>query len=64
MTTETITWHDATTTKPDSDMTVLCWNDGGYFCGYWDDGRAEWIDCVSGAVAVVTHWAEPEGPKP
>jgi hypothetical protein len=51
--------------KPDSDITVLCWADEGFFCGWWDDGAGCWFDCSSGAEAAgVTHWANPEGPKP
>ena len=61
--TELLVWHPEST-KPDSDITVLCWQPDCFFTGYWDDGQQEWIDCESGgAVQGVTHWAQPEGPK-
>ena len=62
---ETITWIDAKTTKPDSDQTVLCWGQEGFFCGYWDDAMKSWIGCESGgsiADSAITHWSDPEGP--
>jgi len=59
--TEQLQWHPASS-KPDSDMTVLCWGDEGYFCGYWDDADSCWIACESGGVATdVTHWSNPQG---
>lgn len=60
---EVIAWHDAATSKPDSDMTVLCWGDEGFFCGYWDDSIPGWIGCESGGSVIgVTHWSNPNGP--
>lgn len=62
--TEILEWHNAEIEKPDADMTVLCWDSEGYFCGYWDDSVPGWIACESGgAVAGVTHWSSPEGPN-
>lgn len=66
MMTEHLTWHDAATTRPDADTTVLCWSAGDqeFFCGYFDDSLPGWIDCESGgSVLCVTHWAEPQGPQ-
>lgn len=61
--TETLVWHDAATEKPDSDMTVLCWDSEGFFCGYWDDSIPAWVACESGAqVEGVAHWSTPNGP--
>lgn len=63
--TEHLTWHDATTSRPDADTTVLCWSTGDqeFFCGYFDDSLPGWIGCESGgSVLCVTHWAEPQGP--
>ncbi|HRP76899.1 MAG TPA: hypothetical protein PKZ27_14955 [Rhodocyclaceae bacterium] len=61
--TEVLEWHDATLVKPDSDMTVLCWIDDDFFCGYWDDSIPGWIACESGGSVIgVTHWATPGGP--
>lgn len=60
---ELLEWHDAALTKPDSDITVLCWGSEGFFCGWWDDGMGCWIGCESGGTVLgVTHWAQPEGP--
>lgn len=60
---EAITWHDANKSKPDADMTVLCWGSEGFFCGYWDDEINGWIGCESGgSVLGVTHWSIPDGP--
>jgi hypothetical protein len=59
-----IHWIDAKVKKPDCDMTVLCWHDDSYFCGYWDDSINGWIACESGgSVLGVTHWADPDGPS-
>jgi hypothetical protein len=64
MATEIIEWHNAETTKPDTDITVMCWGREGFFCGYWDDDLNEWIACESGgSVLGVTHWSEPAGPN-
>lgn len=60
---ESLKWHDAATEKPDADLTVLCWDSEGFFCGYWDDSVPGWIACESGGVVDgVTHWSIPEGP--
>lgn len=60
---ETTTWHVAATDKPDSDITVLCFDGENFFCGYWADDSGWWIDCSSGGrVDACTHWAEPHGP--
>jgi hypothetical protein len=60
---ELLDWHSADD-KPDSDITVLCWDgETPFFCGYWDDEMKSWIGCESGgSVLGVTHWAQPEGP--
>ena len=65
MSIELLEWIDAETTKPDADITVLCWSEEeGFFCGYWDDSIPGWIDCESGgSVHGVTHWSQPEGPR-
>ncbi|MEX8520035.1 MAG: hypothetical protein AB3X44_16115 [Leptothrix sp. (in: b-proteobacteria)] len=65
MITETLTWHDAETSKPDAEITVLLWFSDclEYATGWWDG--EEWHSCVDGCeVEGVTHWAEPEGPTP
>jgi hypothetical protein len=64
MSTVSITWRDANSDKPDSDITVLCWDgETPFFTGYWDSATEQWIDCATGAaVFYPTHWAEPEGP--
>ena len=60
---ELLKWHDAAIEKPDVDMTVLCWDSEGFFCGYWDDSVPGWVACESGGVVDgVTHWSIPEGP--
>jgi hypothetical protein len=63
---ELLTWHPADATKPDSDITVLCWDgETPFFTGYWDSYTEQWIDCPTSAeVFDVTHWAEPNGPQP
>jgi hypothetical protein len=63
-TAELLTWRRADTDKPDSDITVMCWDgETPFFCGYWDDATKGWIGCESGgSVLGVTHWAEPTGP--
>lgn len=63
--TETLTWAPAST-KPDSDITVLCWReaDQEWFSGWWDDEAGAWFDCATGGIVEgVTHWAEPKGPQ-
>lgn len=61
---EVLKWHNAKIERPDTDTTVLCWDDDGFFCGYWDDGLGHWIACESGGRADgVTHWSNPEGPQ-
>lgn len=62
---ELLAWRCADEHKPDSDITVLCWDgETPFFTGYWDDDTRLWIDCSSGAAAPgVTHWAEPQGPQ-
>lgn len=64
MTTEMLIWHSADT-KPDCDITMLCWDgETPYFCGWWDDVIDSWIDAASGSTVFgVTHWASPEGPQ-
>jgi hypothetical protein len=62
-TTELLEWHNAAIDKPDCDITVLCWDEEGIFCGYWDDSVPGWIDSASGGtVDGVTHWSSPNGP--
>lgn len=62
-TTEALNWTPASS-KPDDQMTVLCWSDGGYFCGWWDSAEGVWRDCESGGIARdMTHWCEPQGPQ-
>lgn len=62
--TELLTWNEAASAKPDSDITVVLWGPDGYFCGWWDDEQGEWLDASSGGQAEgVTHWAEPQGPN-
>lgn len=57
---ETLTWTPAST-KPDADITVLCWDGEEWFSGWWDDA---WFDAASGGtVEHVTHWAHVEGPQ-
>ena len=61
---ERMTWHPVDLSLPDAEITVLCWLEPGneWFSG-WFDGR-EWIDAASGGrMEVVTHWAEPNGPR-
>lgn len=60
---EVLFWHEAKTSRPDSDLSVVCWAEDGFFDGYWDDGLGQWIACESGGIVLgVTHWAEPHGP--
>lgn len=62
-TSEALQWNDAKAKKPDSDITVLCWGDEGYFCGWWDDAEGQWHACESGGVVDhITHWSDPQGP--
>ena len=64
MTTEFLAWYDAGKSKPDVDITVLCWGSDGFFTGYWDDDINCWIGCESGGSVIgVTHWSEPCGPN-
>jgi hypothetical protein len=61
---ETITWHNANTTKPDPDTSVLCCRAEDFFLGYYDDELAAWISNESGGIIDgVTHWADPKGPQ-
>jgi hypothetical protein len=61
---EIITWHNANTTKPDPDISVLCCREEDFFCGYYDDELTAWISNESGGIIEgVTHWADPEGPS-
>ena len=60
--TETLIWTPAST-KPDSDITVLCIGPGDWFSGWWDDEAGAWFDCASGGIVDgVTHWAHVRGP--
>jgi hypothetical protein len=61
---EVLSWYDASTTKPDSDITVICWLAAGeWFAGWWDDQDQRWHDCSHGGpLNGVTHWSEPVGP--
>jgi hypothetical protein len=61
-------WTPAAT-KPDADITVLCWRDDAevceWFAGWWDDEAGCWFDAASGGTANgVTHWADVSGPRP
>jgi hypothetical protein len=65
--TENLRWHDAQTSKPDADLTVMVWavDEGGsqdWYAAWWS-GEA-WHACAHGAevAETVTHWAEPAGP--
>lgn len=63
---ELLAWRCADAHKPDSDITVLCWDgETPFFTGYWSAEAEQWIDCESGGVAgkAPTHWAEPQGPQ-
>jgi hypothetical protein len=52
-------------TKPDADITVLCWFESKeWYSGWWDDAAGCWFDAASGAVVEgVTHWAHVQGPQ-
>jgi hypothetical protein len=59
------TWIPSTT-KPDADLTVLCWRteDGfsEWFAGWWD-AAGSWFDCATGGrVEGVSHWADVDSP--
>lgn len=59
MTTETITWHKASDTLPDSDMTVLVHSPSAsepVWLGYWD-GR-KWRDTDHMEIGPVVAWAD------
>jgi hypothetical protein len=62
--TETLTWIPVAT-KPDADITVLCWFESKeWYSGWWDDAAGCWFDAASGAVVEgVTHWAHVQGPQ-
>lgn len=62
---ETIfTWHDAESSKPDSDMTVLLDMPGAesepVWPGYWDDGEGAWLTADGAPLTdkEVKAWAE------
>ena len=57
---ETITWISTEEQKPDSDITVLCWADDEYFCGWWDSEK--WHDTNAMNPIKVEYWAIPNGP--
>ena len=60
---EMLDWHDATLTKPDADITVICIDAEEVWTGYWDG--ESWTGCESGGtVTAPTHWADPKGPRP
>lgn len=69
--TELLQWHDAATTKPDSDIVVIGWAldapgaPGEWFAMWWDDDRKCWIDAANAykVSGMVTHWADPNGPQ-
>lgn len=58
---EIVTWNIAAEHKPDDSMTVICWCDDEYFCGWWESERSKWID-FSGMPVDVTHWCQIDGP--
>ena len=66
--TETITWIDVASEKPDSDITVLIKipspGEPVWF-GYFSDESNQWMTIDNMPVNYsVTHWAQmPEGPK-
>lgn len=62
--TETITWHDANTQKPEPDRTVLCCRAEDFFMGFYDEDLNSWIDNGDGGmIDGVIHWADPMGPE-
>lgn len=52
---------DAQQQKPDADITVVCWLDGGdWQAGWWDDEEGVWFDAATGGqLQGVTHWGCP-----
>jgi hypothetical protein len=65
---EKLTWHDANETKPEDDRTVLLfcrftYSNPFWMIGWWD-GAVWWnSEAASPCLHIVTHWAEPQGPR-
>jgi hypothetical protein len=63
---EVLAWHRCDKSKPDSDISVLCWSrEDGCFNAWWSDEAGAWVDCSSGGVCAVQPqwWSNPEGPE-
>jgi len=63
--TETLTWIPVAT-KPDADITVLCWcsRTKVWFVGWFGARTGACFNIATGnAVEGVTHWAHVQGPQ-
>lgn len=51
---EVLAWHRCDKSKPDSDISVLCWSrEDGCFNAWWSDEAGAWVDCSSGGRTAV-----------